>query len=84
MTCKSFDACFRFISLQLVLLTSPIKTALYFLPMIVAGTIFNIIPGYLLGRVKGKTLVVVSLLMSLVSLLPITIVGQSLKMFNLF
>ncbi|KAI5475192.1 SPX and EXS domain containing protein [Pseudohyphozyma bogoriensis] len=52
--------------IQKVYQATPIKTALYFLPMVCSGTILNLIPGFLLGRVDGKLLIVLSLLLSLV------------------
>lgn len=57
--------------LQLVLDVTPIKTALYFLPMIISGFALNLVPGFAMHKIDGKLFIVSAVLLSLVSCLRI-------------
>ncbi|KAM0752540.1 hypothetical protein T439DRAFT_379583 [Meredithblackwellia eburnea MCA 4105] len=64
----SFNTSSYYVNLmmQSVLGVTPLKTALYFLPMIIAGTALNLIPGFLLGKISGKILICTSMALSVV------------------
>ncbi|KAK4047037.1 hypothetical protein OIO90_006358 [Microbotryomycetes sp. JL221] len=53
--------------LQLVMAVSPIKTALYFLPMIISGTILNFVPAFLMSRFSGRIIVNAAMMLSIVA-----------------
>ncbi|KAM0787720.1 hypothetical protein ACM66B_003779 [Microbotryomycetes sp. NB124-2] len=53
--------------LQLVMSVSAIKTALYFLPMIIAGTALNFLPALLMGRVSGRVIIIGAMFLSVIS-----------------
>ncbi|KAJ7757476.1 MFS general substrate transporter [Mycena metata] len=65
----SFNTLSYFLTLyyQQVLLLDPLKTAVRFLPMTIAGVLVNIVTGYVMNRVPGQPLILLGIVGSIIA-----------------
>ncbi|KDE03042.1 hypothetical protein MVLG_06432 [Microbotryum lychnidis-dioicae p1A1 Lamole] len=72
----AFNTCTYYVNLvlQLVMKESALKTALFQLPLIVSGIIFNIIPGYAISYIHGNTLIIISMTLGIIAPILLAVV----------
>ncbi|SCZ99201.1 BZ3500_MvSof-1268-A1-R1_Chr3-1g05873 [Microbotryum saponariae] len=72
----AFNTCTYYVNLvlQLVMEESALKTALFQLPLIVSGIIFNIIPGYAISYIHGNTLIIISMTLGIIAPILLAVV----------